>query len=427
MMKRDNNKQRFFNLIYHWNKYLLNNLSYIFYIFFIIFIIYFFNLGLYFFKLFISVVIFHFIFNKFKYSDNFVIKLLQKFILYCLCLYFSIYVMIFFDLFNTISCDSDDEDDNEDLNNDRNDKDNNDDDNNNVNNKGNNNDENKSTSTNRSSLEIIADTVVKVYKEMSDTSAAISAGGVAASAFIKSVPNAGLSTKVAGASAIGMGVSASTLVGSKVVGAISDNLDYKESIKDLEESIKDHPYSDPSHDRVPSPDRQIMDSPLESGDGSIPLIDLLESLVSLNMIELYLIISLILILFNQNIIDLYIKIVSKILNKYISIKYQNKIMNILNISKENNKKYNNILLIIIISILILIKLVNLFVSYHLYDKIDDYILVYNHLKNIDKNSILLLVFNNKLSIKNSFKLNNKYTNYSSKTVVNKNTDAKLKY
>ena len=70
LMNRNFNKLRFFNLIDQWNKYLLNNLKLIILIIFMISIICYFNFELYFFKMFISFLIFHFIFNKFKYSPG---------------------------------------------------------------------------------------------------------------------------------------------------------------------------------------------------------------------------------------------------------------------------------------------------------------------------------------------------------------------
>ena len=62
----------------------------------------------------ISFVVFHFIFNRFKYSNNTIIRLLQKFVLYTICFYLSLYFLISIDLFGEINCDSDDEDEDED-------------------------------------------------------------------------------------------------------------------------------------------------------------------------------------------------------------------------------------------------------------------------------------------------------------------------
>ena len=77
------------------------------------------------------------------------------------------------------------------------------------------------------------------------------------------------------------------------------------------------------------------------------------------------------------------------------------------------------MLLINIFLLLIFILGNLFISSHLYENIDDYVLVYNYLKKISKNSILLLFIykNNKLSIKNMSK--EKYRNRFMSTTNNK--------
>ena len=71
-------------------------------------IICYFNFELYFFKMFISFLIFHFIFNKFKYSDNKYINLLQRFVVYYICVFCCFYLFTYLEIFDTIHCDSDD-------------------------------------------------------------------------------------------------------------------------------------------------------------------------------------------------------------------------------------------------------------------------------------------------------------------------------
>ena len=51
----------------------------------------------------------------------------------------------------------------------------------------------------------------------------------------------------------------------------------------------------------------------------------------------------------------------------------------------------NIMLLINIFLLLIFILGNLFISSHLYENIDDYVLVYNYLKKINKNINLLAV------------------------------------
>ena len=187
----------------------------------------------------------------------------------------------------------------------------------------------------------------------------------------------------------------------------------------IENNIKDHPYSDPNIDRIPSPDPNIINSPLEDGESVIPLVGLLENLTLLNVAELLLIIVIFIIIFSKNINGFYIKIISYIVNKYIPIKYHNKINKYLNKGEKINDKFMNIMLLINIFLLLIFILGNLFISSHLYENIDDYVLVYNYLKKINKNSILLLFIykNNKLSIKNMSK--EKYRNRFMSTTNNK--------
>ena len=75
-----------------------------------IFIIYYFNLALDALKLGVSFLIFHFIFNKFTYSNNIIVRLMQKIIVYFICVKFCLYLFSFVDILDTIHCDSDDED-----------------------------------------------------------------------------------------------------------------------------------------------------------------------------------------------------------------------------------------------------------------------------------------------------------------------------
>ena len=73
----------------------------------------------------------------------------------------------------------------------------------------------------------------------------------------------------------------------------------------------------------------------------------------------------------------------------------------------------NIMLIINLILLLIMLLGSLFISSHLHENIDDYVLVYNYLKKIDKNSILLVLLSNNKFSKNKFKANNRYLSSSS--------------
>ena len=82
-----------------------------------------FNLVLDVLKLGVSFLIFHFIFNKFTYSNNFIVRLMQKIVIYIICVKFCLYLFSFVDILDTIHCDSDDEDSEDESNKkDKNDK-----------------------------------------------------------------------------------------------------------------------------------------------------------------------------------------------------------------------------------------------------------------------------------------------------------------
>ena len=70
-------------------------------------IILYFQLELYFIKMFLSFVVFHFIFNKFKYSTNTIIRFIQKFIVYYICVYLAYFFFSSINLLDPIYSDPD--------------------------------------------------------------------------------------------------------------------------------------------------------------------------------------------------------------------------------------------------------------------------------------------------------------------------------
>ena len=109
MMKRifNNLFSRFDNLVWNSTKFRYYAISFMI---FMILIMYFFNLDLYFFKIFISFLIFNLIFSKFTYSDNFILRVLQKIFIYYVSFYLCIYVIGGLKVFNIIHCDEDEDD-----------------------------------------------------------------------------------------------------------------------------------------------------------------------------------------------------------------------------------------------------------------------------------------------------------------------------
>jgi hypothetical protein len=309
-----------------------------------------------------SFVVFYFVFNKFKYSNNLFIRFIQKFVLYNICFIFAVSLASYIDfsLFNTIFCDPIEGDIN----------------NNNDNNHANQ-EENKNVQIKfeismpkdvfKTGLKVVGD----VLSHHSVDYGASAAGGAAASAAAKAASGLPLTQRVLVAGGTAVAVSGGVIIGKKVGHAIANNTD-------IVEIVKNHPYSDPNVDRIPSPDSNFfINSPLENGD--IPLIELLESLILLNILEIILIAILILILFNKKISDFNKKIISNAIKKYMPVKYHHYIK-IFDKGVEYNNKFMSIMLVIVIMLLLVFILGNLFVSCELYGKIDEYVLAYNFFK-----------------------------------------------
>ena len=167
-----------------------------------------------------------------------------------------------------------------------------------------------------------------------------------------------------------------------------------------------------------SPDQSFIDSPFEDIDNNIPLIAILKNLVLLDSVELMLMLILIFIVINKYLYKFNIKLLYKLVllipNKYLPNIFKNRFNN-LDKAVDFNNKFYNILFGILIIILLFFKLSHIFFSSELYSNIDDYILVYNYIKN---NKLLLLVIpllGNNFKLKGvtrtpfSFRIINKFT------------------
>ncbi len=225
-----------------------------------------------------SFLIFNFVYNKLNFSKNIFIRLLQKFVVYNVCFYFAIMIAVYFDfsLFNTIFCDSDDEDNNEV-------KANNKDQNYNKNDLNNKDGKDYDFKLPKEPVDILTKAISDAASNMASNMGAASAGGAAAAAVIKNMPLPPVQRIAAGAVAAGV-TSGAVTIGIQVGGAITKNLN-------ASEAIKNHPYGEPDIERVPSPDSNFINSALENGDQSIPLVDLLLNLITLNLLELIVLIT----------------------------------------------------------------------------------------------------------------------------------------
>ena len=193
------------------------------------------------------------------------------------------------------------------------------------------------------------------------------AAGSAASVTIKAttgmapVPRVALVTATTVATAIG------TKVGIGIGTAINQNMD-------IASTVKDSPHADPNPERVPSPDTNIINSPLES-DITSPLQDLLLYSFILDLLILILLIVLLLIIFNKYITNYNLNFISNILNKYMPIK------NWFNVNTAIDYSDKFVLYMFIVNTVLLIFLIilKLIVSSTLLVDIDTYITVHNYI------------------------------------------------
>jgi hypothetical protein len=164
-------------------------------------------------------------------------------------------------------------------------------------------------------------------------------------------------------------------------------------------TVKNSPYADPNMDRIPSPDGEFfINSLLESGESpdSSLLFILIRSEFLLNLFILILIISFLILIFNKYILSYNIETLSNFFAKR-SKKIHDWLIdkNIKNKSNFYNRKIFFILFIINTVILLYMLTLNLFVSALLLTNLDEYI--QDHI-NITKSVMLLM------SLKSNFKL-----------------------
>jgi len=377
--KKPNNKNRFKQLIF-------NFIS----ITFLLFIFYKFIMGLSipgFLGLIISAIISFlvssFILNKFKFSNNKYIKILQIIVLINIIFIIGFLICDFFNIkiWSEIWCDTDD-----------------------SNAGSTSNTENivlKSEQTQdgevyhltvkKSTVDKITDAAIAGGKALIGTIApnigAGAAAGASASAMVKmtaGIPPFQRSAIVGGTAAV---TAAGTIVGIESGKAISKNMS-------ISEAIKNSRHGDPNIERVPSPDINIINSPLEEIENITPLEVLLNSLLSLNLLELLLFVILLLLLVNRYFYKFNMENIYKLIKKIMPVKFMTWYEKSVDKSIQYNTKFTNIMFIIIIILLILLKLGNLYICSELTLNTESYVQVYNHLKNTTKTSILVLGLSN---------------------------------
>ena len=225
---------------------------------------------------------------------------------------------------------------------------------------------------------------------------------------------------VGGAAAVG---ALGTKVGLDAGAAVSRNIQ-------ITESIKKSAHANTNVDEIPSPTDSGSNvfSPWE--DESVPLLDLIDNLFTLNVLELILIILVVYFLYQSSMGNVYNFIInfiskylpslpSRLVSRLTSFFYLNKVLGlfktltkILQKGVTFNKNISKIMIVLIFITIIIFILIQMYITDNLNNNIDDYVLVYNHIK---KNSLIIL-----------FKLNfnkniNNNINYSTLNGVNKSS------
>lgn len=340
----------------------------------------------FFLMLFVSFLHSMFMSKIFNWSDDILIRTIQKTFFYSI--FSSIVIVIFnylgLNLIGTIHCDSEDED--EPANNSLEGK-------------------NKEQETNKNVFEVkkfegkdnkdyykiegdvekkfmtelgdrITDVIKTGIKDVAPNLGAAAAGGSLGSAIIKAtaglppVQRIGLG---AGATFLGAGAAKLGLEGAT---SLSKNLELSSSIKNTK-SDKTEP------DQIPSPDDTnfSINSPLDEAD--IPLLGLINSILNLNIIELIIIIFILFIKYQDKIKKIFLnKIIFYINNNIPALKKAKyvRVSHFLNSLLIVNSRFNKIIIVYFIILLILIKILNIYFLYNLNLGIDDFVLVYNYIK-----------------------------------------------
>lgn len=228
------------------------------------------------------------------------------------------------------------------------------------------------------SMERGKDLVVAGSKDIAPNLGIGTAAGKAAAEVLKHTSGMAIVPRIAVVGSTALATAAGTKIGIELGKAAMEN---KKKENEIEVSKLEKIDTDGSHS--PSDfDGGFINNPLE--DNEIPLIIMVNGLSYLNYIEFILILALFSVLLRKY---LNIKIQSFILK--LKNKYINKNKKVENINDENitlNKafntvdKYTNYLIVFIFICLIWIMFINIYFSSNLAENIDSYVQVYNHIK-----------------------------------------------
>lgn len=311
-----------------------------------------------------------FVLDGFTLSNDSIIRKLQKWLFYIIFVLAFILILYYLDLYSTIdsidyTIDNNIESYNKDINNDHYINSNNEDKNN----------EHYEFKAPKKVVNDVVDTLAKVATNVIPNMGAAAAGGSMGSTALKltnSLPPVQRAAAAAGSAFIG---AAATASGIQAVNSVTGN---NVVMKAIENSKYGNAFKNP--ERPPSPDENMIQSILEN-ELNIPLLDLLDSLYTFNFLELILILLLAWIWINRYFYQFNLKYLSNFIDKHIGENSKFSFLRgFIKTGDNYNSKFTNILMIIMISLLIIIKIANLFFMGELINKIDDFITVYNYIK-----------------------------------------------
>lgn len=331
--------------------------------------------------IFIFTIIFFSIFmytsDNFKLSNNLFIKILQKFVFLIIKIALIVLFLNIFDisLFDKIFCDSDDEDNNEVVEDNKEDKNKEVSDKDVVHIKTDDKDEYYNFKVKKEVVDSVINSVSKVLSDNLPDLGVAAVAGKAATETIKQtvgmrpLPRAGAIAGATFAAAVG---TKSGIVASE---AINKNISMSNSIKASTSSINEEVVK--TTEAPTDIDGGFIHSALE--DSEIPLVIIVNSLNYFNYLELSLILSLFLLFFRKYLMEK--------LNRFILNNRNNKIESINDNNVTLNKvfnikdKYVEYVFLYIFICLLWIKFMHLYAINNLAEDIDSYVMVYNHIKN----------------------------------------------
>jgi len=219
------------------------------------------------------------------------------------------------------------------------------------------------------------DVLAKIVSNVTPNIGAAAAAGTIGSTTLKltnGLPPIQRAAAMAGSAFVG---AVATTSGIKTGNALFENSRIKDAIEKSE-----YGNAFKNDERPPSPDNNIIQSIFEN-ENNIPLFDLLEGIFTFNFLELILMLLLILLSFNRYFYRFNFKFFYDFIDKRFAENSKFYVLKKLLKTGDNyNSRFTNILIVIMITLLLTIKLVNLFFIGELVNNIDDYILVYNHIK-----------------------------------------------